>query len=397
MASLTHVTRQNILTAMAECDQLGRAAFLAKHGYRDSAKYVLRHNGKEYPSKAIAGVAAGLAAADFSGGKARLDGLFAKLGFKLGVLAFACASGSVLAAAHEDFAAQQSEHQIDAVYFASGSNRPGQIRGFATVGQALGVVASEITEPAEDALHALAGTGLPVFVDSGAFSEVEFGKHGPRIVKPISHTDWQDVLDLYARLALTLGPQLWVVAPDMVGFQQETLERLDRYRAEIRSLISMRANVLVVSQRGALPQGVFDKVAEKILDSSDYVRALPCNKNATTIPEVAAFARDRRPARLHLLGMGLRSERAPQAALAVAEASPETLLSLDSCLIKESVGHHNGRGSHPAERRGGPRVLTAAKDLAARLIRAGKTAIRDREELGIVLAFGKGVQLGLFA
>jgi hypothetical protein len=62
--------------AMAECDSLGREQFLAKHGFGEAREYMLRHEGKNYDSKAIAGVAhkyqfpdlGALEARDFSGG-----------------------------------------------------------------------------------------------------------------------------------------------------------------------------------------------------------------------------------------------------------------------------------------------------------------------------------------
>lgn len=52
-------SRSAVLRAIAECDRLGRDKFLAEHGYAPAKEYILRHNGKEYDSKAIVGVAYG--------------------------------------------------------------------------------------------------------------------------------------------------------------------------------------------------------------------------------------------------------------------------------------------------------------------------------------------------
>jgi hypothetical protein len=62
--------------AIQEFDELGRDAFLEKHGFGQSRGYLIRGNGDDYDSKAIAGVAHGyqfpdlgvLAPTDFTGG-----------------------------------------------------------------------------------------------------------------------------------------------------------------------------------------------------------------------------------------------------------------------------------------------------------------------------------------
>jgi 5-methylcytosine-specific restriction protein A len=76
--------------AMAECDELGRDAFLNKYGYKYSRLYPMRYDGRIYDSKAIAGVAFGkqhgspLKARDFSGGVATVIPVLHKLGFSVG-------------------------------------------------------------------------------------------------------------------------------------------------------------------------------------------------------------------------------------------------------------------------------------------------------------------------
>ena len=46
--------------ATEEYDRLGRKAFLDKYGFGKAKRYLLRHNGRLYDSKAIVGVAYGL-------------------------------------------------------------------------------------------------------------------------------------------------------------------------------------------------------------------------------------------------------------------------------------------------------------------------------------------------
>ncbi|MFF7447189.1 MULTISPECIES: HNH endonuclease [unclassified Streptomyces] len=51
------ITRAGILQAIAEHDRVGRETFLDTYGFRAAASYLLLHEGREYDSKAIAGVA----------------------------------------------------------------------------------------------------------------------------------------------------------------------------------------------------------------------------------------------------------------------------------------------------------------------------------------------------
>jgi 5-methylcytosine-specific restriction protein B len=58
--ALGTLTREAIERAIAEYDDLGRDAFLSKHGFGRATAYALRVEGREYDPKAIAGVAYGI-------------------------------------------------------------------------------------------------------------------------------------------------------------------------------------------------------------------------------------------------------------------------------------------------------------------------------------------------
>ena len=85
MKALRDLTRDDVLAAVAECDELGREAWLAKHGYRPSLKYKVLVGRREYDSKALCGVACGKAARDFSGGAATVARRLQALGFRMRV------------------------------------------------------------------------------------------------------------------------------------------------------------------------------------------------------------------------------------------------------------------------------------------------------------------------
>src|SRR3954454_19192798 len=83
--------RSAVLSAIAEYDELGRESFLARYGYGPSRSYYLEHDGKEYDSKAIAGVAVGkqfpnegpLHRDEFSGGDTTVRAKLETLGFRV--------------------------------------------------------------------------------------------------------------------------------------------------------------------------------------------------------------------------------------------------------------------------------------------------------------------------
>jgi len=71
---IADVTREAVLSAIGEFDRCGVGPTLAWHGFGRASAYVLRHDGRAYPSKAVVGLAAGylrgepLGPGDFSGG-----------------------------------------------------------------------------------------------------------------------------------------------------------------------------------------------------------------------------------------------------------------------------------------------------------------------------------------
>jgi 5-methylcytosine-specific restriction protein A len=80
--SLATLTHANVLAALKEFDALGREKFLAKAGFKASTKFYIRHEGKSYDIKSIAGRAMRLPASGFSSGADLIKKIEA-LGFKV--------------------------------------------------------------------------------------------------------------------------------------------------------------------------------------------------------------------------------------------------------------------------------------------------------------------------
>ena len=268
-------------------------------------------------------------------------------------------------------------------YFASGSNLPAEIRGFAAIGFNVGVAANRLSPAGEKEILSLAGSGIKVFVDSGAFSEVMFKGNIRCVVKPISEDDWERRLSLYRRIAARLGPSTYLVAPDCVGDQGATLGRLRRYSERLRELVGLGARVLLPIQRGPVPQRLFVSRCEDAVGFEEFTHALPCKKDATTTEELVEYVSSINVRRLHLLGLGVKNRKFGKWEDIIYDALPDVDLSCDSCLITANVGRGNGR-------RGGPRLLTKSLALAKKHIVEGCARIKDPKELSIIYAFGKG-------
>ena len=367
------LTTAKILAACAEHDRLGRNAFLDRYGFARANRWHLRANGRSYPSKAIVGVAAGLKAdaPGFFGGTRGAVQALTTLGFtvrnsvtgekadaKLDSLRRVCERAGLSVAEGEW---PRTEVQPTA-YFASGSNQPNQIRALGRAGADIGVAAPHVSKNAEAELIALAGSDVAVFVDSGAFSEVKFGPEGRTVVKPMTDADWQLVLGLYERLSAALGKQLFVVAPDCIGDQGESLRRLRTYRDRV---LALDCNVLVPVQKGEQSQVEFAAQVDAIL-GTDWLAAMPCKKSATTAAELAEFVAARGPRHVHLLGLGIRSRNLTSYLDAI---TGRTSVSLDSCWITANVGR----------KRAGPLRLTRAQDMAKSVLARVKATVAHVE------------------
>lgn len=232
-------------------------------------------------------------------------------------------------------------------YFASGASALGDVRGFARIGHPIGI---SLPELGVDALAALLSAAvhrplLKLFVDSGAFSEVEAGPDGRMVVvEPITAEAWRRRLDVGLELCFAFGKRALLVAPDRVGDQIETLARLRAYAADLRSAAAAGASIVVPIQRGAMTPADFDRAAAEAIGFDDFTRGIPGNKVAMPPVELAVFLRAVRPAAVHLLGVGMRSPHLPDLLEVLHRRVPAAVLSSDSNPIAALVGRTNGPG-----------------------------------------------------
>jgi len=248
--------------------------------------------------------------------------------------------------------------------FASGSNWAGEIRGLREVKYPIGVAAPKIRTDAVIAeLQDAAREGVPVFVDSGAFSEVELGPDGPSWPVPMSDDDWRHVFHVYQQIASANPQAVYVVAPDRVGDQEGTLARMWRYAAPVQALAAQGANIIVPLQGGARSLAEFDDLAGQALGiGRDYIRGIPMRSGATPVEDLVAYLELARPARVHLLGLGAANRETGSILRAARAASPDTAITLDSAKIPAKAGRRGGPGAPGSGPEDTRRPLTVAND-----------------------------------
>lgn len=242
------------------------------------------------------------------------------------------------------------------VYYASGSNAPGEIRGFSDIGQHVGVSALDCKAPCERALveQLKANRKLRVFVDSGAFSEFQSKR-------AITDAQWRKRLALMQRVAEAGGRRVLVILPDKIADQAETLRRLERYRPQIKALRQTGAELAIVLQGGELGPRAFERKARQAagLKRGQYVAAFPFKAAATKYADLIRYLRSGHvPRRIHLLGLGPKSKpvgdrpKATDVRDQLSQLAPGVGWSWDSVLIRSEVG-----------RAGNGRKLTRAQDV----------------------------------
>lgn len=251
---------------------------------------------------------------------------------------------------------------MEPIYYASGTNKPGEVRGMARAGRNIGVEADACLQRRCEAALLEVGRAYPavrLFIDSGAFGEVGVVQGKIVVKKPITIPEWERRLALMERVGTVYGSRLLIMAPDRIGDQAETLRRLRWFRASgwLERFRRSGVEIAVVLQGGELDPVAFERAAAIALGWDGYTIAFPMRKGATPLPRVVDFVRRRSPRRVHLLGIGPSARKEgnkPSAAELrrfLFDAFPEVRWSWDSSLIRQSVGRKD------------PRAYTMAQDL----------------------------------
>ena len=220
-----------------------------------------------------------------------------------------------------------------AITFATGANHPQDILGFASVGIPPGLDADRLVArdgeypDAVAAITRLAGTGMPVLLNSGSFKEFVTGV-------PIDDMEWRLRLDLYERMAQDFGRQLYLVAPDKLNDQEETLARLELYAFDMHLLALAGANVLLNMGSGDMAPDKFLAVAEDLLGAK-VIPSFPMHEGLAHAHHVIDYVRSTHPEKIHL--MGLKDGKESQDLLTTLWGiQPDLMISQDALFLRPS-------------------------------------------------------------
>lgn len=214
--------------------------------------------------------------------------------------------------------------------FRSGMSRSKDFWAAAGAGAAIGVVASELSMPLRFiGIPRFLAEGGALFIDSGAFAELATGEA----------PDFDKVLGVYESIADNAGHrfngvQLYVVAPDKVGDQGATLERLATYAKRVRALIDLGCKVIVPLQRGALSAVEMLDCTAAILRTREFVAGIPSNKEALSIAECASLKHHA----YHVLGRVQMNQDQLERLAALAQGNPDAEITADANWLRSRLG-----------------------------------------------------------
>jgi hypothetical protein len=202
--------------------------------------------------------------------------------------------------------------------------------GGAVVSGELGTNARSCQKSCVDAISRAVRDGLKVFVDSGAFQEF-------KEQKTITHQEWKNILNFYVKVSAKSPKQFFVVAPDKIGDQQETLRRIKRYKDVLTQQLS-KVNLLIPLQRGILRLSDLFLQIYSILGGRPLIAAFPSNEAPIPVEEVFLTLQEIqkagvRPAGVHFLGISPRRKRSRSLVVAVRSIFPDMPVYMDSSIV----------------------------------------------------------------
>lgn len=227
-------------------------------------------------------------------------------------------------------------NKVNNMFYCSGIMHLGEAKALRDLSIPVGISLAEYRPKLREFL--LEGHSLDLFVDSGAFSEIEF-KRDKRVIKnPITDELWQQKFSAYRELANIYGKSCVVVAPDAVGDQEESLNRLQTYKTQVRELLDI-CEVIVPIQKGDISLSVMYQKSLEIIMDDRIVAGIPMKKSAVGVIDYARFLSESEPPRVHLLGLskaGLKWGQVDLTHKLLKGRAPK--VTHDACRIRPLVG-----------------------------------------------------------
>lgn len=216
--------------------------------------------------------------------------------------------------------------------------------GLTDAGKDIGIVADLVKPRILAQLRRSLKAGSHLFCDSGAYGAFKRWRAG-KAPSPIQN--FNTVFEVYdallAGLPLHLRFRLALVAPDVVGDQEESLAVLRINRSEVLRYIAAGTNVIVPMHTSKSCNSVqaFTEICQ-ILGTSDFSVGIPAAAAPMPLEQITAL----RHWRFHILGKSTLSLPLYKIAYAILHHNPDSFITCDSNRLRAnlpaiSVCHHN--------------------------------------------------------
>ena len=225
------------------------------------------------------------------------------------------------------------------MWFSSGLQYASEIRAHSTLEVPCGISLDTAKDELIDFLVKHSNELPPLFVDSGAFSEMNG--------KPFTFSDWHKKFKVYERLISAFGDRCVVVAPDRIGDQKHTMLLLHHFKDEILEFMKA-SNVIVPLQKPMSQFSLFDEVKEKGMTQTEMYEAvisllsekviagIPFKKAATSYHDYCQLL-EHSPQRLHILGVTPFGEKWKSITSANKRLGADNV-TFDGCRVRSLIG-----------------------------------------------------------
>lgn len=250
---------------------------------------------------------------------------------------------------------QVAYQQLYVRFFASGLGERIELESFYVAGENLGVRATNLNKGKS---WTIMSKGLKtflknlgnmqnyhgyLFIDSGAFQEYNMktkAYNKPEMDKAV----FESAFNLYAEMAQIWGDRLYIVAPDKVANQTETLKRMKPFISKLAKLREQTGvNVIIPLQAGSkytLTQfhDVVNKLCKKV--NMSWVRGIPATaKSPKALEQFGDLLDARNFNDCHLLGMSPRNAAFPDVEKLILEKGKTWMtITMDGAIIRSLVG-----------------------------------------------------------
>ena len=201
--------------------------------------------------------------------------------------------------------------------------------------------------------------GGTLFIDNGAFGLYKKGKTVPFEGKNNAFEVIDSIVYESEKHGAGVAPEnrksVTLVMPDVIGDQQGTLELQSKHKEKIHEYIDAGFDVIIpMHQTESKTKRGDDRTLDSVYDGlvaefgeGNFRVGVPSNKAAINLKDFTGLVKNKKPAKIHLLGRSKASADGLAKIKAAAKVSPNTEVSVDSSTAAQAAKLLEGTGEKP--------------------------------------------------